>query len=185
MYLLSDYDKVVALNGKEAVNNKILSVYRNNILMAGRKKDEEKLKNIQAAYRAQKNAPVEWLDAYSKMQWAAFTNDTIAFFPATIAFTDKFMMNDAQALNSAAWDFYEKTNNKEYLEKAEKWAKRSVELEEGYANMDTYASVLFKLGKFKEAKEVMLKAIETGKKDGQDTRASEQLLKEIEGKLKS
>jgi tetratricopeptide (TPR) repeat protein len=50
------------------------------------------------------------------------------------------------------------------LEKAESMAKKAVELEPGNSSyLDTYGWVLFKLGRYKEAKEWIAKAIETEK----------------------
>lgn len=185
IYLMENYDAVVKKADQKEVDRKILTVYRNSIIQAGRKKDEAKMKDIRKSYSAQKNAPVAWLDAYLKMTWAGSMNDTAAYLEATVDFTDKFMQDDAQALNAAAWDFYEKTNNKPLLQKAEAWAKRSVELEAGYANMDTYAAILCKLGKYTEAKIAAQKAIETGKSQKADVKETEELLKRINEKLKA
>jgi predicted RNA polymerase sigma factor len=69
------------------------------------------------------------------------------------------------------------------LAKAEAWAKYSVELYPAYFNYDTYASVLYKLGKKAQAKAAAEKAIEIAKKEGEDYSITQELLEKI-NKLK-
>jgi hypothetical protein len=64
-------------------------------------------------------------------------------------------------LNSIAWDFYEKVDNKDALLKAEEWAKKACDVEKNYAFLDTYASVLYKLEKKQLALETANKAIDS------------------------
>jgi predicted RNA polymerase sigma factor len=61
------------------------------------------------------------------------------------------------------------------------WAKHSVELKDMYFNNDTYANVLFKLGKKEEAKIAAEKAIELAKKEGADYQETQDLLDKING----
>lgn len=63
-------------------------------------------------------------------------------------------------------------------------AKRSVEIESMYANNDTYAAILYKLGKKEEAQKAAIKAIELAKAEGSDYAETTELLKKIE-QLKS
>ncbi|MCB0410709.1 MAG: thiol:disulfide interchange protein, partial [Flavobacteriales bacterium] len=74
---------------------------------------------------------------------------------------------DAMQLNSVAWTIFENVKDKSCLESAEKWAKLSTEIEPGYANMDTYANLLFKNGKNQEALKIAEKAVELAKKEGE------------------
>jgi len=57
--------------------------------------------------------------------------------------------NESNELNSLAWNYYEKYNDEKQLTKAVNWAARSVELKNAYANNDTWAAILYKLGKKK------------------------------------
>lgn len=72
---------------------------------------------------------------------------------------------DSQRLNQYAWQFYEKETDKSLLTKAEEWAKTSVNLNKQYYNMDTYAHLLYKNGKLKEAEEAAKEAIALAKAD--------------------
>jgi hypothetical protein len=94
-------------------------------------------------------------------------------------YVEKFKKDDSNALNTFAWEFYEKVDDKGMLSKAEEWAKHSVELQPAYANNDTYAAVLYKLGKKAEARVAAEKAIELAKKEGQDYKETQALLDKL------
>jgi thiol-disulfide isomerase/thioredoxin len=95
------------------------------------------------------------------------------------------LYNDLQAndLNSIAWTIYQKVDDKALLEKAAEMAKKATELDNSYPTNDTYAAVLYKLKRKKEAKAAAENAIALAKKDGSDYKETESLLKKI-NKLK-
>lgn len=71
--------------------------------------------------------------------------------------------------NSVAWNLYEKSNNVELLNKASNWMKiltDNYSNDNNYAELDTYACILFKLKKKEEALKIAEKAIEKAKKMG-------------------
>lgn len=86
---------------------------------------------------------------------------------------------EASELNSAAWRFYEKIDDKKALLHAVKWAEQSVKLDESYANTDTLAHLYFKVGDKANAKKWALRSIELGKKDNEDVTDTEKLLKKL------
>lgn len=183
-YMLGHYSDFTAVYSKDDIDAKIKDVYSGSLKKAVRSKDPKALAAIQEGYRGEKNTPIGYLDAYSDLLKAKVSGDTALYFKAIINITDNYLMADANQLNSNAWDFYEKTENKTYLLKAETWAKKSTELAPGYANFDTHAAILFKLGKYPEAKEKAQKAIDAGKKGNEDVKETEQLLEKINEKLK-
>lgn len=63
------------------------------------------------------------------------------------------------ALNHAAWEFYEMTRDTTFLRKALTWSKRSLEYREDGSLMDTYAHLLYRLGRREEALEWQEKAV--------------------------
>ncbi len=89
-------------------------------------------------------------------------------------------MNDWELLNNFAWEFYENVNDKTMLKNAETWARKSTELNKNYYNMDTYASVLYKLGEYDKALKIASEAIEIAKKSGDKYGGTEELIKKIE-----
>lgn len=88
----------------------------------------------------------------------------------------KFSSN---ALNTVAWNFFEKIDNKESLKKAILWAEAGAKKAENYAISDTVANLYFKIGDKKNAKIWAEKAIELGKKEGEDTSTTEEILTKL------
>jgi tetratricopeptide (TPR) repeat protein len=78
-----------------------------------------------------------------------------------------------------AWNFYEKINDKKMLEKALEWSRKTVELENKYAYLDTYAALLYKMGNKKEAQKYAELAIKKAKEEKEDASETEELLKKI------
>jgi thiol-disulfide isomerase/thioredoxin len=78
----------------------------------------------------------------------------------------KYKSKDAEFMNNISWTAYESFEDKAMLEKALGWAKRSVEINKKSYNTDTYASLLFKLGKKAEAIEQEELAIKLAKEEG-------------------
>ncbi len=89
---------------------------------------------------------------------------------------------DVNFLNSMAWTLYESVDadQKKLLEKGLSWSKKALDLKKDYAVMDTYAALLYKLGKTKEAGKVAREAIELAKSSGDDYSGTEKLIEEYE-----
>lgn len=87
-------------------------------------------------------------------------------------------IGDYNFLNSIAWTVYENLDDKKYLEKAEQWAKKSVQINSQYHNNDTLAALLLKQGKLEEGKAVALKAIDLAKRTRRDASGTKKLLEE-------
>jgi thioredoxin-related protein len=85
----------------------------------------------------------------------------------------------ATALNSLAWNFYEKIDDKKALKWATKWAQKSVDLEDGYYNNDTLAALYYKQHNKKKALKYAQKAIELAKATGLDFSETSALLEQI------
>jgi thiol-disulfide isomerase/thioredoxin len=129
------------------------------------------------------NANVDMKISFTKMQDCEKNGNWDEYAKVTAGFVDKYAMADAGMLNNFAWKFYEKINDKNMLKKAEKWAKKSVELEKQYANTDTYASILYKVGKYEKALKFINEAIELAKNSNEDYSGSLEMKKKIEKKL--
>jgi thiol-disulfide isomerase/thioredoxin len=82
-------------------------------------------------------------------------------------------------LNEYAWGYVQMITSPKDLEEALKWSERAIALVESPANLDTYAILLSKLGRKKEAIKAEKKAIKLGKKEGGDTKDLQQTLKDI------
>ncbi len=96
----------------------------------------------------------------------------------------KLDWNNSSQLNNLAWDVYENENNSEVLKSAIKWVKRSIELDQTYYNTDTYAALLYKTGKYKQALTFAEQAIKIAKKEGGDYNSTTKLIEQIYLKMK-
>jgi thioredoxin-related protein len=101
------------------------------------------------------------------------------------ALVDKFNADekiDANTVNSWAWDVYEKCDDKAVLAKAITWSEAAIKQKSEYPLLDTYAALLYKAGRKKDAEKAALSAIATGKKEGADTKETVELMKKFGSK---
>lgn len=96
---------------------------------------------------------------------------------------DKIDLN-SKNLNEVAWNIFLNETDIIKLNQAIKWIKLSIQFDKNYYNMDTYASLLYKIGKYKEALVIAKEAIEIAKNNKRKIIETEDLLKLIEAKLK-
>ena len=92
--------------------------------------------------------------------------------------------DDANGLNNFAWNVYKQVpdDKTEKIETAIKCSIRSIELNDNYANNDTYAWLLFKLGNKKKALKQANKTIEIAKRSKQDYSETQKLVDTIKKK---
>ncbi len=96
--------------------------------------------------------------------------------------------NNANALNNMAWSFYEDVTDLEQLRYAANMSKRACEINYEFANLDTYAAVLYKGENYLEAEKQVLAAIEKAKADKMNEdeyKETSELYKKIKAKLHS
>lgn len=96
-----------------------------------------------------------------------------------------FFWDDANALNSYAWNVFEHSENPEQLNAALAWAERAVELERSHQILDTYANLLFVTGNAKKAMAIETEAYEMAETEGSDTKAYRELINKIKAAQKS
>jgi len=178
-YLVNHAEDFAKLYTRDSVDNKISYTYSDALTSLAR--DESKSAEYEALKKELKlnnvaNSDQIILDAElvrfaKKKDWKNYSLTAEAY--------SKYVNDNANMLNSIAWTFYEHVDDKGMLEKALQWSARSLELNTNYAYMDTYAALLYKLGKKTEAKAAAEKAIELGKKEGTDYSGTEDLLKQI------
>ncbi len=86
---------------------------------------------------------------------------------------------DSEKLNQIIWNFYENVADSTFLSKADSWGKKLVSMAPNYNNFDTYAHLLFKIGKKEESIATAKRAIEVAKQKGDDFSSTEQFLKNL------
>lgn len=180
-YLVSNkalYDKLYTA---DSVTDKINSVMITSLLTLANAGDQAQYDDMKMRIKKSGIADPDKIILMADMKLYQKKKDWTAYANTAIAYTDKYSMNNANELNSVAWNFYEKIEDKTLLANAERWAKRSVELDPNYANTDTYAAVLFKLGKIDEAKKQAQIAIDLAKKENTNYSETQKLLDKMNG----
>jgi thioredoxin-related protein len=117
------------------------------------------------------NARLDWLYNYGTADEFKFAN----------IYFEKYC-EDANMLNSVAWECFEKETDKKKLNAALKWVNKSISLTKNWYNLDTKANILKKLGKKKEAIATAEEAVQIAKANGEDPAETEKLIKELKGK---
>ncbi len=92
------------------------------------------------------------LSAYSKVVFYIQTKDWEKFGPAVVTYMKSYGDDVSEdQLNSFAWAVFQNCNDETCLQNALDWSKRSFEEDQNPAFMDTYANILYRLGKKEEA----------------------------------
>lgn len=87
--------------------------------------------------------------------------------------------SNGDELNFVAWQVVSQNNDSIVLIEALVWINESLKTYQEYENLDTKASILFKLKRYKEAEVFAKAAIDKGKANDQTTTETENLLKDI------
>jgi len=140
----------------------LLEGIMNTMRDAARAKNEALLSPALLAYdQLSQNPPPAMQKEEIYMQYYLRTKDTEMYLKYAADFCNKLMKkglnspdkNDLCAnLNSVAWKFFDLTSDVMKLQEALSWSKRSLEIAPGTAMyMDTYANLLYKLGRKDDA----------------------------------
>ncbi len=180
-FFLANVDKYRKLFGPKGVSNTV------NYLLNGKLKKAEKEKSEKALADVLKLVD-KYVDEEKEMTRIGFEisyyQEVKDFSKLTKVFqnyVDKKGFENAAYINSIAWWMYVNCTDKAQLASGAKWMKEVVKKEPKYAYEDTYAAVLYKAGKMKDAEIWAKKAIEDGNKEGEKVSSTEDLLKLIQG----
>lgn len=86
---------------------------------------------------------------------------------------------DEEEINNICWDAYKKCDDQEVMAKCIEWMKEITNNSPKYSYLDTYTFLLYKSGNKKETKEVAKRAIKAAKQEGKNTKALDELKKEL------
>lgn len=165
--------------GKDAVTLRLRNAAGNAFLSAVEKKDVE---TVEKSIEAMKKVDFEQQAlALLQMDLELFKmkEDYTGFAERAATFFEKDdSVRDFNFINSIAWTVYENVDDKKYLEKAEQWARKSVQLNNQYHNNDTLAALLLKQGKLEEGKIIALRAIDLAKRSRKDPSGTKKLMEQ-------
>jgi thiol-disulfide isomerase/thioredoxin len=179
-FFLANQKSYVEKFGEEEVKKKIAEVYSNQInsIVYGNF-DEKKFAQVKENIRKSGMEDAEMIIFMAELGHFENTGNWKKYAALAIEGADNYLSNEPYILNAVAWNFYENINDKKLLAKAESWAVKSTTLMPEHFNYDTYAAVLYKLGKKAEAIKAQEKAIELAKEKGESTEDYEEMLKKI------
>lgn len=176
------------LKGDKVVNEAIENIILNSYDEASKKPDPTFKKETDKIV-SEASIPKEMKEEmalYGEIIYAQQTGDFNTYCSRVGKLIEKYpaKYSNYNFLNNVAWYIYENTEDKSKLKKAEEYAKRSVNAQKEFFNLDTYAHILFKLGKNKEAKTAIEEAIQLGETKKQDVSESKSLLEQINKQMK-
>jgi thiol-disulfide isomerase/thioredoxin len=121
-------------------------------------------KKIEELFETQRNALIGKIDSTQMAQLTDYMAHTSR---------NKY----SQALNEVAWGFFEKVTDTKALENALRWSKRSLEIyPDNHMFIDTYANLLYKLARNKDAIVKETEALNIAKSTKSDTKEYEKTL---------
>jgi thioredoxin-related protein len=127
-------------------------------------KPTPRLGQIDTLYKAVFPAKASQLFGAYCMNYYRGLGNREEYAKAAAYYIKKFRIKDPMELNETAFTFCRVIEDKEMLEKAVGWAKKSIRIESNYYNNETLASLYYKLGEKEKALKTALKAIELAKK---------------------
>ncbi len=167
----------------DSVTGKIRQVLFSSLHQAAYSGDEELWNKRRDAVRAQGLPNSERVIARTYIELAGENLDELN--KRRVAYLDAFPSKDPEELNEMAWGVYETGKDPAVLRKAELWAKSALDLApDNPLIRDTYAAILFRNDKLKEAREQAVMAIDQGEKAGEKMEGTRELLTRINKALK-
>ncbi|MEI6456201.1 MAG: thioredoxin domain-containing protein [bacterium] len=165
-YLISHENDFINHYTKDSVQSMIYQVYSYelNKLFRTRPFQQAAWDNLIVQIKSSGFSGANMVVLDAQLNLLASRRDTTKLIELALKEVNPVYWNDYSKLNNVAWQVFTMTKDKSILTRAAEWAKRSVELKDEPSNNDTYASILFRLGKKDEAIAVEKKAIELAKK---------------------
>jgi thioredoxin-related protein len=178
-FVEKNYADYVSRFGQEEVEGLIGKVYSNEMYTALRKKETERYNDLKVRLQKSEYKNAKEITLNMDME-KYFAEEKYEDYAKTALQLLSITQNpNPEMVNSIGWNFYEKVENKDAIEKVIPFLDVACAAEPSYAFFDTYAALLVKSGNPK-AKEWINKALEQGKKEGADVSETEKL----SGKLK-
>lgn len=161
--MLKNAKKVDAVLGNGKANEILGNIIMKENIHPGLRKPTANIDSLIAAARAKyPTVDITKSTDLLKVQFYQGTKKWDKFQPAVMAYMKKYGTEvDASMLNSFAWTVFENCKDRDCVASAMEWSKRSVEKtqEKEPALLDTYANLLYKMGKKEEAIAMQQKAV--------------------------
>jgi thioredoxin-related protein len=180
-FFVQNYSRYKKLYGDE-VKNRLYRVVNQRVLAAADKGDEEMFKNAMSI-----------VEEHSEDKEGAMFSFSLVYYEKT-ADWQKYARHiqkhvtqngyeEGGRINSWGWTIYEDCKDEEVVATAANWMKEVCAISPDYYYLDTYAALLYKDKKYKEAQTQAKLAIEVGVKHDEDVAVTKELLERINKEL--
>ena len=180
-FLLANQEKFAKVSSPRRVENKILNVVMMMQKEAIDKQDSTKYNANREEIRKLKIARADSLAFRQDLTFYPKVNDWKRYKETTLAFTEKYLSNDAKMLNEIATNYAAEITDKKALEQAVKWALASNEQKETHETTFIVAKLYQKLGKNKDALKYATRSKEITENFGWDTKKVDGLISTLRG----
>lgn len=179
--LLNNLDRITELFGKDKVQMKFKRLAAQGTAQAAKQRDEMALSDAKDFAKRALGSDFKGFDLELDMLYYEFSKDWTNYAAAAKNLLAVKPANELSwsELNTVAWNYYLHVNDPDDLQSAIGWAKQSVKMDANSYNLDTYAALMYKTGKYKKALKFANKAIAAAKADGLSASATEKLVMQI------
>jgi thiol-disulfide isomerase/thioredoxin len=184
-YFLNHLDDFAGVYGWDPVNAKALDLYMGRLqylVDAG----DGYVGDIAADFEFEKRAFVSsgYPGAVDKaleldLKFYAAHSDWYNLAKAVSAYRDQSNELSSDFLNNTAWSYYQQVEDASLLKSALSWSSTASDMERNYANLDTKAMLLKKLGRFQEAIPLAREAITIARRTGENSADTKAALNEM------
>lgn len=183
-HLLDNQNRYSSLYGSDEFEDIVLNLSFGDLKKAAKDTSEAKFQSVFSFIDKYVSKDKEDTKTYYAIHYYKSTGNWKKFADQVDVHLQKKKNENDQTINGWAWEVYEKAADRAVLEKALAWMKPVIESKPKYFSMDTYAALLYKAGKLKDAEKFAQKAIGLGKKEGEKTNETEDLLEKIQKERK-
>lgn len=183
--VLDNYDAFAEVVDKEVLDKFLSQTCTQTMMRAIYKDDDAEYDRLLSVVKDIDHDFAEEVVLYSEMRQSWGKGEYDDFIEFGTQYVKNYAWDDWNELNTIAWDIYEDENysDKKYLDFGIELAKQSVKLDENYYNTDTYAALLYKSGRYKEAKEFAELAIKLAKEEKMEANETMELLAKIKAEM--
>ncbi|MFZ4563213.1 MAG: thioredoxin family protein [Bacteroidales bacterium] len=181
-FLLSHHKVYEKMYTRDSVFGKVVGVYTQALITLSRNRsfNDTNLNQIKQKIKDPGYTDADKVFFQGELNMYQMKSETEKYLNLAMKEVDQNYSDDYAMLNRMAVNFFKMATEKTQIEKAAGWAKKSIALKSTTENNDTYAKLMFKLGKKADAIKFEKKAIEMAKKDNADTSKMEETLRKFQ-----
>jgi len=165
--------------GEDEITKTLLEKAAYSIQRAAETGNEKLMKQAKAILDSSNMDDVVKFASQGELMFYKSTGDIKKFGMLARKYVDKYAKDNADELNNMAFEAATGNDDTELLHDAEKWSEQSIKIKKGYANMDIYAHILYKLGKKVDAAKTANEALAIAQQEHADPKSTNELLEKM------